>query len=162
MLHGLCRGSKEQPSHSTGRKQEEEERQKSTNEFWGRREGETLKALSRSIQRQTWTTYRKEEGWTGDGERSFRAISAFRDLRCSPVGGAGYGKFTNWDDAWRLPWWLSGEESACNAGDTSSIPGWGRSPGGGRGNPLQYACLENPMNRRDWQAIVCKIAKSQT
>ena len=46
MLHGLCRGSKEQPSHSTGRKQEEEERQKSTNEFWGRREEKTLKASS--------------------------------------------------------------------------------------------------------------------
>ena len=40
-----------------------------------------------------------------------------------------------------------GKESACNAGDPSSIPGWGRSPGEGNGNPLQYSCLENPMNR---------------
>ena len=47
-----------------------------------------------------------------------------------------------------LPWWLSGKELTCNAGcagDTGSIPGSGRSPGGGHGNPLQYSCLENPM-----------------
>ena len=37
-----------------------------------------------------------------------------------------------------------GKESACNAGDRGAIPGWGRSPGEGNGNPLQYACLENP------------------
>ena len=39
------------------------------------------------------------------------------------------------------------KESACNAGDPGWIPGLGRSPGGGNGNPLQYSCLENPMNR---------------
>ena len=37
--------------------------------------------------------------------------------------------------------------SACNAEDPGLIPGWGRSPGGGHGNPLQYSCLENPMDR---------------
>ena len=50
-----------------------------------------------------------------------------------------------------LPQWLSRKESACNAGDTGdagSIPGSGRSPGGGNGNPLQYSCLENPMDRK--------------
>ena len=41
-----------------------------------------------------------------------------------------------------------GKESTCNAGDQGSIPGLGRSPGGGNGNPLQYSCLENPMDRR--------------
>ena len=49
-----------------------------------------------------------------------------------------------------LPWRLSGKESVCNAGDTGNagpIPGSGRSPGGGPGNPLQYLCLENPMDR---------------
>ena len=46
-----------------------------------------------------------------------------------------------------LPWRLSGEESACNAGDTGSIPESGRSPGGGNGSPLQCSCLENPMDR---------------
>ena len=49
-----------------------------------------------------------------------------------------------------LPQWLSGKESTCSATDVrdmGSIPGWGRSPGGGHGNPLQYSCLENPMDK---------------
>ena len=50
-----------------------------------------------------------------------------------------------------LPWWLSGKESTCNIRDAGSIPGWGRSPGGGHGDPLQYSCLENPMDRGAWQ-----------
>ena len=41
-----------------------------------------------------------------------------------------------------------------NAGDTGSIPGLGRSPGGGNGNPLQYSCLENPLDRGAWRAAV--------
>ena len=45
--------------------------------------------------------------------------------------------------------------------DTGSIPGLGRSPGGGLGNPLQYSCLENPMGRGAWWATVHGIAKSQ-
>ena len=49
-----------------------------------------------------------------------------------------------------LLWWLRGKESACNAGDAGSIPGSGRSPGGGNGNPLQYSCLENSMDRGAW------------
>ena len=60
-----------------------------------------------------------------------------------------------------LPWWLSGKESAA-AGDLGCIPGLGRSPGGGNGNPLQYSCLENPMDRGTWQAIVHEVPKSQT
>ena len=40
--------------------------------------------------------------------------------------------------------------SACNAGDPGLIPGWGRSPGEGNGNPLQYSCLENPMDGEAW------------
>ena len=47
-----------------------------------------------------------------------------------------------------------GKESAFNAGDLGSIPGLGRSPGGEYGNPFQYSCLENPMDREAWQAIV--------
>ena len=47
-----------------------------------------------------------------------------------------------------------GKESACNAGDPGLIPGSGRSPGEGNGNPLQYSCLENPMDRGAWQATV--------
>ena len=52
--------------------------------------------------------------------------------------------------------------SARDIRDVGSIPGSGRSPGGGRGNPLQYSCLENPMDRGAWQATVRRVAKSQT
>ena len=46
--------------------------------------------------------------------------------------------------------------------DAGAIPGSGRSPGGRRGNPLQYSCLENPMGREAWQATVHRVANSQT
>ena len=46
------------------------------------------------------------------------------------------------------------KESACSAGDQSSIPGWGGSSGEGNGNPLQYSCLEILMDRRAWRAMV--------
>ena len=46
-----------------------------------------------------------------------------------------------------------------DAGDTGSIPGSGRSPGGGRGDPLRYSCLENPMDRKAWWATVRGVAK---
>ena len=55
-----------------------------------------------------------------------------------------------------------GKESACNVGNKGSIPGSGRSPGGGHSNPLQYSCLENPMNGGAWWAIVRGVTKSQT
>ena len=67
-----------------------------------------------------------------------------------------------------LPWWLIGEESTCYAGatgDRGSTPGWGRSSGGGswqgHGNPVQYSCLENPMDRAAWQAAVHRVTKSR-
>ena len=58
-----------------------------------------------------------------------------------------------------------GKELACNLGDSGDeglIPGSGRSPGGGNGNPLQYSCLGNPMNREAWGAMVHGVAKIQT
>ena len=58
--------------------------------------------------------------------------------------------------------WLSSKESACSAGDLGSIPGLGRSSGEGNGNPLQYSCLENPMDRGAWWAMVHGFTKSQT
>ena len=64
-----------------------------------------------------------------------------------------------------LPQWISRKESACNAGDTEdvgSIPGSGRSSGGERGNPLQYACWENPLDRGAWRATVHGVAVSRT
>ena len=53
----------------------------------------------------------------------------------------------------------AGKESACNAGDLGSIPGLGISPGEGNGSPLQYSCLENPMDRGAWQATVYGAAR---
>ena len=60
---------------------------------------------------------------------------------------------------------LGGKNPPVNTGDirdVGSIPGSGRSPGAGPGNPLQYSCLKNPMDRGAWQAPVHRVAKSQT
>ena len=54
----------------------------------------------------------------------------------------------------------TGKEFTCRAGDMDSIPGSGRSPGGRNGNPLQYSCLENPMDRGAWWATVHGVTKS--
>ena len=55
--------------------------------------------------------------------------------------------------------WLSGKEPACNAGDAGSIPGLGKCPEEGNGNPLQYSCLGNPIETEAWWAIVHGVAK---
>ena len=60
---------------------------------------------------------------------------------------------------------LAVKNLSANAGDIrdiGSVPGLGKSPGGGYGNPLQYSCLENPMDRGDWQATVHRLAESDT
>ena len=59
-----------------------------------------------------------------------------------------------------FPGGSDGKASACNAGDLGSIPGSARSPGEGNGNPLQYSCLENPMDEGAWQ--VHGVTKSRT
>ena len=61
-----------------------------------------------------------------------------------------------------LPAIYLGKASACNAGDLGSIPGLGRSPGEGNGNPLQYSWLENSMDRGAWWATIHGVAKSRT
>ena len=58
-----------------------------------------------------------------------------------------------------LPWWLTGKESMSIAGGMGSTPGSGRSPRKINGNPLQYSCLENPMDRGIWWAMVYGVAK---
>ena len=58
-----------------------------------------------------------------------------------------------------LPRQLSGRESAFQAGDAGSIPCSGRFPGEGNGNPLQYYCLENPMDREAWWAAVHRVSE---
>ena len=54
------------------------------------------------------------------------------------------------------------KEAACNAGNQGLIPGSGRSPAEGSGNPLQYSCLENSMDREAWQVKVRRVAKNWT
>ena len=62
----------------------------------------------------------------------------------------------------QLLWGSVGKESECNAEDAGSIPGSGRYPGQGNGNPFQHSCLGNPMDRGVWQATVHRVTKSQT
>ena len=61
-----------------------------------------------------------------------------------------------------FPGGSEGKASACRAGHPGSIPGPGRSPGEGNGNPLQYSCLENPKNEEAWQATVHGVVKDRT
>ena len=61
-----------------------------------------------------------------------------------------------------LPWWLSGEDPPANAGDVGLIPASGRSPRGGHSNPLQYSCLENPMDRGARRVTVHGVTESDT
>ena len=61
-----------------------------------------------------------------------------------------------------FPGGLGGKESACNVGGLGLVPGLGRFPGGGHGNPFQYSCLENPMDRGAWRGTVHRLTKSWT
>ena len=70
-----------------------------------------------------------------------------------------------WHPTWASQVGLVRKNPSANAGnirDVGSIPGLGRSPGGGHGNTLQYSCLENPMDRGAWQAVVHRVTKSRT
>ena len=79
-----------------------------------------------------------------------QTCALFRELsichRCTKVG---------------FPGGPVGKESSCSAGVMTSIPGLGRSPGGGHGNAFQYSCLENPVDRGAWRAAVSGVAKSR-
>ena len=61
-----------------------------------------------------------------------------------------------------FPGGSDGKESACSVGDLGSVPALGRSPAGGNGNPLQYSCQGNPIDRGTWQAAVHGAVKTQT
>ena len=65
-------------------------------------------------------------------------------------------------DTWGFPGYSDGKECACNMGDPGLVTGLRRSPGEGHGNPLQYSCLENPMDRGAWRATAHGAAKSWT
>ena len=83
---------------------------------------------------------------------------------CGGREGGGYAQHLNKKEF--LPPYIPcssvGTESTCSEGHLGSIPGLGRLPGGGHGNPLQYSCLENPMDRGAWWATVHGVAKSWT
>ena len=71
-------------------------------------------------------------------------------------------KWLSYTYIWGFAGGSDGKESICNAGDLGLIPGLGRSPGDGNGNPLQYSCLENSMDRGAWWATVHRVAESDT
>ena len=118
----------------------------------------TLKALSRDSSSLSF--------WHQD---RFHGTQFFHGLRC---GGRGSDSFRMIEAYyiycalhfcyWGFPGGSEVKASACNAGDLGSIPGSGRSPGEGNGKPLQYSCLENPMDGGAWWATVHGVAKSQT
>ena len=88
-----------------------------------------------------------------------------KQLRANTVVFFFFSTFCIWASVclyWGLPWWLSSKAPTCNAGDAGPIPGLGRFPWGGHGHPLQCSCLENPMDREAWWAIVPGVAKSWT
>ena len=93
------------------------------------------------------------------GDRAFhRRLAVWTPASQSQVGGVTGALMHHWD----FPGGSDSKASAYNAGDPGSIPGSGRSPGEGNGNPLQYSCLENPMDREAWWATVHGVAKSGT
>ena len=90
---------------------------------------------------------RKWQNW-GSHPAAFYSRSVFPCTHCPQLHN------------WGGPGGSDDEESTCSAGDLASTPGSGRSPGGGRGNPLQYSCLENSMDRGAWRATVHRFTKS--
>ena len=94
-----------------------------------------------------------EVGWAGVGRVNFLLPFMTTKKQSFLVSQYSFGDF---------PGGFYDKESTGNAGDPGSIPGSGRSPGEGNGNPFQYSCPENPMERGVWQATVREIAKSQT
>ena len=100
---------------------------------------------------------RQAEGW--DGEGGGREVQEGRGHECA------YGWFLMYDrkpqDSVKQSFFNLKQERIlpANAGDSGSVPGSGRFPGEGKGNPLQYSCLGNPMDRGAWQATIHGVAK---
>ena len=113
----------------------------------------TIQGSSLSFQHDQWLPRgRKLGGFLRSklGDRRSQLLVGLTSLR---VG---------WLQEREFPGGSDGKESAYGEGDPSSIPGLGRSPGEGNGNPLQYSCLGNSMNRGAWWATVHGVTKSQT
>ena len=95
------------------------------------------------------------------GEIQTSLVRSVQKISCAPGHKA---KAEAWarPTCWGSPGGSDGKESACNAGDLGLIPGWGRSPGEGNGNSLQYSCLVNSMDWGAWHFTVHGITKSWT
>ena len=98
-------------------------------------------------------------GWHSNPNRRIFLLKCFVFLFGDPLQSL---HFSQHHILHRLPCSSNGKESACHAGDQGSIPGLGSSSGEGNGNPLQYSCLENSMDREAWWATVRGVAKSRT
>ena len=72
---------------------------------------------------------------------------------CSPWGFKELDKTEQQCPCYRNPWWFSGKKSACKVGESDLNPGWGRSPGEGNDNQLQYSYLGKAMDREAWKTI---------
>ena len=134
--------------------------------------------LSKGSQSHEFTKSTLSEGGAYEArpaKESSAVLQAFLASPCRRVGCALYSGFIRSSEekgrvvftilfyiAVGFPGGLDGKESACNAGDLGSIPGLGRSPGEENGNPLQYSCLGNPMDRGAGWATVHQVAKSWT
>ena len=125
--------------------------------------GVSHSVLSNSLQPQGLSIeFSRQEYWNGLPFSSSRDLP---DLEIEPMSPALQANFLLSENIHILIAVSGGSEdkaSACNTGDLGSIPGLGRSPGEGNGNPLQYSCLENPMDRGAWSATVHGVTKSQT
>ena len=98
-------------------------------------------------------------GWTpgdGDGQRGLACCGSWGHKESDTTERLNWTELIYYLD---FPGGSDGKESACNSGDLGPIPGLGRSPGEGNGNPYQYSCLENPMDREAWQATVHEVAE---
>ena len=103
-----------------------------------------------------------KENPLGKGRATHSNILAWEILRTEELGGLQSMGLQGLRHNWTTDTISDSKESACNAGDPSSIPRSERSSGEGHGNPLQYSCLENSMDRGAWRATVCGITKSRT
>ena len=103
--------------------------------------------------------------WATGGRREMRASEIQGEAASGPAGALdrlASPSQIGLCQARGFPGGAAGKEPACNVGDPGSIPGWGRSPGGGRGYPLQYSHLENLKDRGAWRGTAHRVTKSQT
>ena len=124
--------------------------------LWGHKESDATEQVTID-----WVTYNKYISQVWDRDASLVGLWWGPSSRlCLILSSQSRKKATLFSDRASLAG-SDGKESACSAGDLGSIPGSGRSSREGNGNPLQYSCLENPMDRGAWQAAFHGVTKSQ-